>query len=326
MSRLTNRTTSFSLVIFVASLAAIYFNQQSIFDWSRLRNYTPSADIAAIATNDGFTDYGRKIFYVNHPEINDKTAFGNNCDDGAREQTIVLGCYHGNQRGIFVLNVTDPRLTGVKRVTAAHEMLHAAYDRLNNSERNRINGLLQDYYKKDLKNERLLSTIDAYKKSEPNDVVNEMHSIFGTEVASLPAPLEKYYTQYFKNRATVVSLSAQYQAEFTSRKNAVTDADRQLDALKQQIDAGKANLDTAQSEIDQRQKTLNTLRSSNNISAYNAGVGPYNQLINDYNAQVQRVRGLIAQFNQLVETRNAIAIEEGQLVKSLSAEVDTINN
>ena len=33
------------------------------------------------------------------------------------EKTIILGCYHSDQEGIFVYNVTDPRLSGVEQVT-----------------------------------------------------------------------------------------------------------------------------------------------------------------------------------------------------------------
>jgi hypothetical protein len=326
MSRQTNKFTTISLVVFVAAVATIVANKQQVIDYARLRNYTAPAEIATIASQDGLTPYAKKVFYVNHPQIDQKTPFKSNCPDATREQTIVLGCYHGGQGGIFLLNVTEPRLTGVKQVTAAHEMLHAAYDRLSTSDRQRVDAMLTDYYKNKLTDKRLLSTIDAYKKTEPDDVVNEMHSIFGTEIASLPAPLEQYYQKYFTDRSKVAGFSEQYQSEFTSRQNAVTAADAKLATLKQQIDAARAKLDLGQADITAKQQQLVALRNSNNIAAYNAGVGPYNQLVNDYNVQVQQVKNLIVQYNQLVATRNATAVEEDQLVKSLSADVDTINN
>ncbi len=118
------------VLVFVAALAAILYNKQGLQDYYNLHNYQPPARMSEIATQDTFTDYGRKVFYVNYPSLSDKAVFAQPCPSSTREQTIILGCYHGPQAGIFLLNVTDPRLNGVQQVTAAHEMLHAAYDRL----------------------------------------------------------------------------------------------------------------------------------------------------------------------------------------------------
>src|SRR5262249_17898052 len=123
----------------------------------------------------------------NHPEIDTKNNFSSNCPNNGGEKTVILGCYHPDQNGIFVLGVSDPRLDGVMQVTAAHEMLHAEYDRLNSKDRSYVNGLLMDYYEHDLHDQRIQDVIAAYKLSEPNDVVNEMHAVFGTEIAKLPA-------------------------------------------------------------------------------------------------------------------------------------------
>lgn len=315
------------LMLFLVAIVAVLYNRQSINDYWQLKNYQPSAEIATIATQDSLTDYGRRILYVNHPQIYQKTAFGKYCpDDSTKEQTIVLGCYHGNQSGVFLLNVTEPRLNGVKQVTTAHEMLHAAYDRLSSQQRRSVDNQLMAYYKNDLKDKRLLSTIEAYKKSEPGDVVNEMHSIFGTEVATLPPSLEQYYAKYFVNRSQVTALSAGYQAEFTSRQAKVAAADAELNSLKIQIDEARASLNARQAEITSKQAALLAQRNGGDISGYNAGVPVYNGLVSDYNNQVQNVRAMVARYNQLVEDRNAIALEEDQLIKSLSAQVSPINN
>ncbi len=314
------------VLVFLLGLAAIFSNHQNIRDYWQLRGYAAPSEVANIAAQDTMTDFGRKVFYVNQPQINHKTDFGQRCPDASREHTIVLGCYHSDQAGIFLLNVTDPRLNGVKQVTAAHEMLHAAYDRLSNKERQAVDEQLMAYYKNSLKDERLLKTIDAYKKSEPNDVVNEMHSIFGTEIASLPSSLEEHYRKYFVNRAQVVAFSAQYQAEFTSRKDKVAAADARLNTLKNQIETIKKDLEAKQSEITSRQEALVAQRNSGDVNGYNAGVPAYNNLIADFNNQANSLRGIVAQYNELVASRNAIALEQDQLQKSLSADVETINN
>src|SRR5665213_3192248 len=191
------------LGIWLAILGLLAFNRQNINDWWLLRHYQPPPAVAHLADQDTMTDYGRKIFYVNHASIESKTAFPQECPNNGGEQTIVLGCYHSNQAGIFLLSVTDPRLDGVEQVTAAHEMLHGAYDRLSSSAKARVDAMLLDYYNHDLHDQRVRDTIAAYRKSEPHDVVNEMHSVFGSEIAHLPAGLEQYYKHYFTDRSKV---------------------------------------------------------------------------------------------------------------------------
>src|SRR5690349_20404233 len=111
-------------------------------------------------------------------------------------------------------------------------MLHAAYDRLSAKDRTYVDGLMLDYYHHDLHDQQLLDTIASYQKSEPNDVTNEMHSVFGTEADNLPAPLEQYYKKFFDNRQKTVAYSTGYEQEFTSRKAAVAAYDQQLTELK----------------------------------------------------------------------------------------------
>lgn len=301
-------------------------NFSAITDWLALRNYQPPAAIAALASQTSMTPSARRVFYVNHPELSSKSAFGNLCPSGQREKTIVLGCYHGNQRGIFLLEVTDPRLSGVEDVTAAHEMLHAEYDRLSSSERSRVNAMLQAYFDNDLHDQRIIDTVAAYRTSEPNDVVNEMHSIFGTEIANLPSGLAQYYQRYFTDRTVVVARADAYQTEFTSRQTAVKQANTQLAALKVQITNSQDGLKARQAMIASTQKTLLAARDRGDTALYNAGVPGYNAMINDYNRQVEAVRTLIENYNALVVSRNTIALEEAALANELTSSVTPISH
>lgn len=313
------------ILVWVGVLGGLLIFRQPLMDWWALADYTAPATIADLATQDSMTDASRRIFYVNHPELADKSAFSKDCPSTSAEKTIVLGCYHGGQNGIFLLDVTDSRLDGVKQVTAAHEMLHAAYDRLGSSEKQRINALLTDYYQNKLLDERIKATIDDYKKTEPNDVINEMHSIFGTEIPQLPDELETYYQKYFTNRQAVVTFSAKYKSEFTSRQTAIAAADKQLDALKAQINSNNSELKAALATIESRRETMLRLRSSD-PAAYNAQVGPYNALIDSYNREVEATQALVSQYNQVVADRNALVFEQQQLAKELDANTPTINH
>lgn len=320
----TSKLALFLLLVVLGLLGFAYDQRQNIVDWVKLRDYQAPAAVAELATQDEMTPYARKVFYVNAPKLEGKAEFKQCKVHG--EQTIVLGCYHGMQNGIFILTVTDPRLEGVEQVTAAHEMLHAAYDRLSNSERHKVDSMLRDYYNHGLQDERVRQTIEAYRTLEPNDLTNEMHSIFGTEIVTLPAPLQEYYSRYFMNRSTVTGFAARYQQEFTSRREAIKAADAQLASLKAQIDSLEDDLNTQQKTLDASSAQLQQLRSSGDIAAYNAGVPGFNASVNAYNNEVAQVKSLISQYNTLVSQRNAIALEAQQLTNEIDSTVAPINS
>lgn len=305
------------VLVFWAIIALIFLaNQRAVLDWAQLRGYTPPANIAALASATSMTPQAKHDFYVNHPTVDTKKVFSGHCNF-TREQSIVLGCYKGNQQGIYVLSVTDPRLHGVEEVTAAHEMLHAAYDRLSAKERAHIDTLLQDFYKTQVSDPRIKATIDQYRKSEPNDVVNEMHSIFGTEIAQLTPELNTYYAQYFTDRAKVVSFAAAYSNEFTSRQQQVAAYDAELKDIKATIETNTAALDQEQANLQTLRGQLDGERGSD-PAQYNRDVDSYNARVNAYNSKIVATRSLITQYNDIVTARNALAFEEQQLVQAIS--------
>jgi predicted nucleic acid-binding Zn-ribbon protein len=226
--------------------------------------------------------------------------------------------------GIYVYNVTDERLGGVLQVTASHEMLHAAYERLNESDKIRVDGLITEAFKT-VADERIKSTIEDYRKNGA-DTTNELHSILGTEVRTLPPELETYYKRYFTDRQVVVGYSERYEQAFTERKNKVAESDTQLGQLKKQIDTAEATLDAKSKAIETERSRLSGLLSAKSYSAYNAGVPGYNAQVSDYNQQVRSVRGMIDQYNKLVAERNAIVLEEGELVKAIDSRPNTIDS
>jgi uncharacterized protein (DUF3084 family) len=121
-----------------------------------------------------------------------------------------------------------------------------------------------------------------------------------------------------------VALGAQYQAEFTSRQQAVAQYDDQLTALKKQIDSQEADLKTKQAGISDQHDRLIQLRNGGDVGAYNAAVPTYNAAIDTYNQEVATVRSLINQYNQLVVKRNAIALEEDELVNVLNSNTPSL--
>jgi hypothetical protein len=270
------------------------------------------------------TAKARHLFYINRPAIETKSDFTKNCPAGG-EKTIVLGCYKNGESGIYVLSVTDARLQGVEQVTAAHEMLHAAYNRLSPDDKKYVDGLLESYYRQGLKDQRIKAILQSYQTSEPGQQLNEMHSIFGTEVANLPAPLENYYKQYFSDRIKITNDAAHYQAAFTSRQATVAKDDVQLKAWQAEIKQDEASLVSQQSQLSAEQTQLSQYKSGGSIAAYNATVPDYNAKVDAYNSLVVATKQRIATYNQLVAARNTIAVEETQLEQSLSGSLAPIS-
>lgn len=306
--------TSFVFVLIFIVFASSIFGQE-IDDWLRLRNYTPPQAIAALATDTTMNDASRRLFYVWHPELADKATFNTHCRDN--EQTIVLGCFiPGN--GIYLLDVTDDRLTGVEQVTAAHELLHAAYERLSSKERARIDALVLQTYES-LNNERIKSTVELYRSQDPGIVPNELHSIIGTEVRDLPAELEEYYGRYFIDRSKVVGFSERYEQAFIDRRNQIRAYDEQLAVLKTQLEALQSSLLATDSELKNQRDYMNGLKSSGQTTAYNEQVPIYNAKVRQYNRDINKLEDMISQYNDIVQKRNSIAAEEAELVEAIDS-------
>lgn len=296
---------------------AVFVNQQRLLDWWKLRGYEPSPAVVEVAERVTMTNTGRHLWYVNKPVIVGGAQFNADCPI-AVEKTVVLGCYKTGDRGIYVYHVTDQRLNGVVEVTSAHELLHAAYDRLSGAEHRRIDALLQDFYTKRVNDQRIKDTIAAYEKSEPNALANEMHSIFATEIPQLSPELETYYKRYFVSRNTIVAMAARYTGEFTSRRQQVAAYDQTLGALKTTIEESQKTLKTQYNSLLAQQESLDSLQRSS-VSAYNASVDAFNQQVGAYNNLLQTTQSQIDEYNSIIEKRNALALEERQLAQAMSS-------
>lgn len=313
---MNKRIFSFVVTAIVLAVPAVLWLQRdALFDYMRLRGYEPSAQIVRIADTTTMTDDTRRLFYVYHPALADRAGFNKYC--GNTESTIVLGCYIQHQ-GIYLYNVPDERLSGVVEVTAAHEVLHAAYDRLSSSERDRIDRLTAQAAQA-VTDERFKQTIENYRKKDPNIVPNELHSILATEIRDLPAELEKHYAQYFTDRLAIVKLAESYKQEFTSREERVAAIDLRLKDIKGDIDQLNAQLESQQQDLKRQHDSLQRQKSNGQIEEYNAAVPAYNASVAAFNATVNRQKSLVTEYNRLVEERNTLAVEENNLIEALDS-------
>lgn len=306
------------LVLLITAGGLIWWNKDYLRDSLALRGYTPSADVAAMAENTALTEYAERLFYVNKPQLEDKIAFNEACRD-LGEEAAVLGCYKGDRRGIHIYDVTDPRLQGIEEVTAAHEMLHQAYDRLDSKTKQRINSLLQDYYKNGLTDESVKNKLAIYEKDDTSDMANEMHSIFGTEVGNLSTELEEYYKQYFTDRTKVLGYRQMSQAEFDKYRNQIAEYDRRLDELKPIIDQMEQDVKAEVAQLKATKAELEADLAAGRVQEYNAGVAPYNSLVAKYNKDLTALNKKIEEYNQLVTERNAASVQVSELNRALDS-------
>ncbi len=319
--KLARRTAEILILVLIVGVNLfVWQRRDNIGDWLKLRDYTAPSDVSALAVNTTMTDYGKRLFYVNYPRMDDRAAFNQACVDKS-EQTTVLGCYHGNRQGIFLYAVTDQRLNGVREVTAAHEMLHQAYDRLSEPEKKDINAKIEALYDT-LDDKGLRDKVDSYRK-QGADVSNELHSIMGTEIRNLTPEIETYYKRYFSDRAKIVRYNEAYQSEFTRRENQVKAYDSQLTDLQSKIAYRKSNLEAQLKVIKQMAQQLKQYNSRQDPAGYNAMVDKYNQKVSAYNAELEVTRKLVNEYNRIVDARNAIAFEEKQLQQALDSQLNS---
>jgi regulator of replication initiation timing len=306
------------VVILAGLLGFTFLQRQQIQDWWKLRGYIAPASIVQLADEDTMNAYTRHLFYLNKPQLlNTVTQFRQYCPEN--ENTIVLGCYHPVENGIYIYAVQDASLAGIQQVTAAHEVLHAVYARLSNSDRTELDSELESYYLHDLTDPNVKAEVALYQKTEPNSVYDEMSCTFGTEIAQLPAALNQYYAQFFTNRQKIVGYEEQYQTQFTSREQQITTYDAQLAAMKQQISAQESSLTAQNTSLNIQQAQLQQELASGQVASYNTAVDNYNEQVNSYNAALVSLKQQIDNYNQLVSTRNAIG---GQLT-TLDSAIDT---
>jgi len=308
-----------SLLLWAVAIGA-FFQRQAIYDWWRLRDYDPPAEIIRLATDTTMNDGARRLFYVYHPRVEPKEDFNKHCRNG--EFTIVLGCYVHN-RGIYLFEVTDERLQGVKEVTAAHELLHAAYDRLSVKERQQVDQWTEAAFAS-LDNQRIKDTIAQYRDNDPKSVPHELHSILGTEVADLPVELEQYYARYFTNRAKIVAYSEAYEAAFSSRQAQAKALEAELESLRQQVEALNKELDAESRTLQSQYQALEQDRGSADPESFNARVNSYNAAVRAYNQKVARTSGLIDRYNGLYEEYQAVVLEQQDLYKLIDSRPEAL--
>lgn len=310
---------SFLLVVGIGlgSAAAAFYYRQPLVDTVLAWQYEPSAAEQSIRKDLDLTDIGKRYYDASRTTLQTSDEFNQSCQQQKETNNPILGCYYLQK--IYVYDIDNDKLSGIEQTTAAHEVLHAAYERMSMSERESTDKELQRVYAS-VQNDELKERMQYYEKAEPGEEMNELHSILGTEFRTLSEPLEKHYAKYFNDRAKVVSYFDKYNAVFTSV----------LGKLKSQLEEINSSISKVNNEIDSYNKARKQLESDirayqNNTYTSQAESNRDFQALKareaDVNGRVSTINAQIARINQLKQSRNKLVKEYNSLNQSINSSV-----
>ena len=254
-------------------------------DEFKAKDVVISAELSKIVSSIDLTSRATTILRATHPELQQREEFNQSCNSHSQD-------------------VKSSDLPGVREVTTAHEMLHAAFHRLHFWEKPDLEKQLQAVYDQLPRDSDLRISMGTYQKDEFH---NELHSRIGTEIANLPSELETYYARYFNNRQQIVKFNEQYHNVFSKLKH-------ENEQLKQSIEFKKQIVESRTTNYRNSQQSLNEDIAKFN---HNAASGHF---INQLDFENQR-RNLVQRSNQLKKDYEQLSND----IKSLNHDITKYN-
>lgn len=257
------RWIGFSVFLALVALAVgAMLLRQEISDHLAGMNYEMSPRVSGLADDLELTETGRRIFIATHPTVDGSQHFNEQCADvDHSEQGHVLGCYTADR--IHLFDVTDDRVSEVVEITAAHELLHAAFHRLGEGDRSLLASRLREVYDELAPTDAALAErMSVYEHLPDAAFANELHSVLGTEVRELPQWLEDHYAQWFTNRSALIDDFETYVTVFND--------------LQARVDALQAEMADLRADVERRS------------SAYGETVEAFNEDATDYASRLER--------------------------------------
>ena len=274
----------------------------------RAPGVAPSAEVVALATG-AMNEEGQSVFFDARPKVLDRAAFGIACPVG--DLGPALGCFRPGR--IAILRITRPELTGIMEVTAVHEMLHAVYAELPDTERRGVDALVAEVWA-GVKDPDIREVVESYPARQRPD---EIHSILATEVAALSPALESHYSRFLSNRPRVVAANDASQAPFKALKARVEALTAQLKASEAQLTALESRLEADEAELESLDRQLDAYERQGNQRGYNSLVTPRNNLLRSLRAMIDQFNRQVDAHNAKVDELNGLALEQDQLVGAL---------
>lgn len=308
-------------VLLVGAAVLLWTNKQYVSDWVAFQQFTPSAEISQIANRTTMTDQGKFYFYASKPQIENADEFNASCSQ-KEAGSAILGCYANNH--IYVYAISNPQLDGIKEVTAAHEMLHAVYQRMGQSEKSQVNALLEKEYEKAKTDKDLAQRMSFYDKYEAGERDNELHSIIGTEFPNISSELEDHYKKYFSDRSQIVSLHDKYDSVFTSLKAKSDELLAKLQSLGPQIESESQTYNVAVKQLNNDIQAFNSKATNGGFTSQSTFTSERNRLIersDTLDAQRQSINQDLASYESFRKEYNDTAASSNELYKSIDSKL-----
>ncbi len=280
----------------------IALNPQRVTDQLAVWNFEPSAELEAYVDRNLFTDEGRFLFFASQPVIASEGEFDDVCASRS-EDVGILGCYLPDIQTIFLYDVTDARLDGLEEAVAAHELLHAVWDRMSQADRDSLAPFLEAEVAARADDETLAQTLAFYAENEPAERLNELHSIVATEFDEIAPELEAHYAKYFVDRSVIVVLHERSNAVFEEQARAITKLVADIDEIAASIDGDYATYNSGYDKLNEDIDNFNARADSGDFSSqsqFNAERAELLQRQANLDALYSSIEARVAQYDDLV--------------------------
>ncbi len=297
----------------------IIVNRQRVVDQITVWQFHSTSEINTLVDRAGMNDNGKFYYLASQPKLDATSDFNNECNR-IENVTAILGCYSGSR--IYIYDVTNKQLDGVREITATHETLHAVYVRLSTDEQSKVNTLLETEYKKLENNKDYTDRMAFYARTEPGERDNELHSVIGTEIANISPALETYYSKYFSDRQKVVALDIKYNSVFQKLETRANELARQLNTLALSISNDSTQYNADAQVLNDDIVAFNN-RAENGQFLSQAQFTSERSVLSDRVVELDAMRTSInndiTNYNSILIEYNSIASESKKLYNSINS-------
>ena len=312
----------FWLVAFILTLAVAFLLQHPVRDTVIGASYNPPQSVEAIESRLQLTNSGTRIFAATQPKLMAGEEFTETCEN-IEKSSVVLGCYVSQQ--VILFDVSRTELDGIKEVTAAHELLHAAYDRLLFFEKPQIKELLIAEEARLQADEAFVERMSVYDSLSREDQINELHSVLATEIRDISPELEQYYERYFTERNAVVELYESYQSVFSELRQETERLVAQLDRAASTINELSAQYDTDRAALEGDIQSFNARADAQQFDSVAEFNFERNELVRRSNALEQQrinINNRIASYEATLARYDDLAVQLSGLNQSIDSKIE----
>jgi len=282
--------------------------------------YEEPAEVAQARERIELTETGKRIFLATKPALETAENFNGHCQN-QREDVSLLGCYANGK--MYIYDVPAGELEDVEEVAMAHELLHAAWARMNRREREEIGAILKDYQEKNAE-----WAEDELMYYDENERLEELYTRVATKVRDLPAELEEHYGKYFKNRLKIVDYYENYRAPFEERRAKCLELKAKTDELSVEIERERASYIEATEKLAQAVDEFNECAATAGCFNSDESFQGERRKLEDENARLQGEReelnGKIETYNNMVREYEQYRLELGELSEMINSRIEKV--